>query len=434
MPKRSNPLQPLLSALSFAGAALGAYVLWLRPWHLRWGATDTEVLTWLPGDDLIERPKLSVTHAITIRAPVEEVWPWLVQIGQGRGGFYSYSWVEGLLGLDMRSARRVNPAWQNLHAADSVPLSPDGAVALPVDIVMPNRVLVMHTDQPASRHRAVMLPSFYSSLTWGFHLRPIDAQTTRLIERFHADWPPSLWRTVLIRLLFEPGAFLMQRRMLLGIRDRAERAWSNKKQAHHPHTPSLLDAVMPDYEFCDSADVLIHAPPEVVFRAISELSSEDRPLVHMLGELRNLPAQLGNGHQHRTQDPFLSVLLDAGRSTVLLAERPNQEMVFGAAGKLHDLIDQELASLRTLEEFMAFERPNCEKLAIGLRLVPELSNGCPSTLLILEHRTHVLSAEAGRKFAAYWLGARPLGMLAMREFLSALKRRAEALARENQRT
>ncbi len=430
MPKRSQSLPPFFGMLSFASAALGAYAFFVRPWHLRWGATDAEVRAWLPGDDLIAQPKLSATHAITIRAPVEEVWSWLVQIGQGRGGFYSYGWIESLLGLDMRSAQRVNPAWQELHAADNVPLSPDGRAALPVDIVIPNRALVMHTDQPARKRRAVMSPGFYTSLTWGFHLRPIDAHTTRLIERFHADWQPSPWRTLLIRTLFEPGTFLMQRGMLLGIRERAERAW-RKKQTPQPRAASLLDTVMPDYEFCDSADELIHAPPEIVFQAIRELSDQDRPLAQMMSELRTLPARFGNGHQ-RKSDPFLDVLLGSGRSTALLAEQVNYEMVFGAAGKLHDLIDQELVPIQSLQEFTAFDQPNCEKLAIGLRLVPEMVDGRRSTLLIIEHRTHVLSAEAGRKFAAYWLGARPLGMLAMREFLAAIKRRAESLMGESQ--
>ena len=75
------------AALAAAGAgALAAYVLGVRPWHIRWGATDEELSEKLPGDELVEHPNVSATHAITIDAPVEEVWPWLVQMGGDRGG------------------------------------------------------------------------------------------------------------------------------------------------------------------------------------------------------------------------------------------------------------------------------------------------------------------------------------------------------------
>jgi len=88
------------AALAAAGAgALAAYVLAVRPWHLRWGATDEEVSRPMPGDELVAHPNVLSTHAITINAPVEEVWPWLVQIGQDKGGFYSYSWLENLVWL-----------------------------------------------------------------------------------------------------------------------------------------------------------------------------------------------------------------------------------------------------------------------------------------------------------------------------------------------
>lgn len=79
-------------------AAVAVYALLVRPWHLRWGATDEELEMSLPGDGLVEQPKLNATHAITINAPVRNVWPWLVQVGQKRGGFYSYTWLENLVG------------------------------------------------------------------------------------------------------------------------------------------------------------------------------------------------------------------------------------------------------------------------------------------------------------------------------------------------
>jgi len=125
--------------------AFAAYWHWLRPWHVRWGATEAEVRRALPGDELLPNPKLSATHAITIHAPVAEVWPWLAQIGQGRGGFYSYTWIENLLGCDIHNADRVHPEWQNLKAGDQILLHPK-IPPIPAVIVEPRRVIVLHGD------------------------------------------------------------------------------------------------------------------------------------------------------------------------------------------------------------------------------------------------------------------------------------------------
>src|SRR5262245_61191325 len=102
------PLAVSLLAAGTAGLA-AAYVFLVRPWHLRWGATAEEVTETLPGDDLVADPKTQATHAVTIDAPPEAVWPWLVQIGQDRAGFYSYTWLEDLFGCRMRNTYRVVP-------------------------------------------------------------------------------------------------------------------------------------------------------------------------------------------------------------------------------------------------------------------------------------------------------------------------------------
>jgi hypothetical protein len=212
-----------------AAGALGAYVAFIRPWHLRWGATDDEVACPLLGDSLIDKPRLQATHAVTVHAPPEAIWPWLVQMGQGRGGFYSYEGVERLLGLRAGNADRILPDLQELHAADELPVAPNGA-GLPVDIVVPYRTLVMHSDSPIPARVAVMQAGYYRSVTWTFHLEPIDAENTRLIERWRADWEPTPMNTLVIRALLEPGAFIMERRMLLGIKARAEHAWAEQKR------------------------------------------------------------------------------------------------------------------------------------------------------------------------------------------------------------
>lgn len=195
----------LTAALSGA-AALAAYALFIRPWHLRWGATDDEVKMPLPGDELVEHPKLNATHAITIQASVKDVWPWLVQMGQKRGGFYGYTWLENLVGCHMQNADQIVPEWQELKVGDEVWLHPK-APSLRVLAIEPGRAIVLEKS-------------------WTFFLHPIDEQTTRLIIRGRGDFNPDLQNSILNFILwrgvFEPAHFIMERRMMLGIKQRAE--------------------------------------------------------------------------------------------------------------------------------------------------------------------------------------------------------------------
>jgi hypothetical protein len=187
-------------------AALSAYAFLVRPWHLRWGATDEEVNMPLPGDEFVEDPKLNATHAITINAPAAAVWPWLVQLGQRRGGFYSYTWLENLVGCEMHNANRIVPEWQDLKVGDEVWLHPKAP---------PLRVLAIEPG------RAIVLEK-----CWSFILHPIDENTTRLIIRgrgeFNPDLKNGLLNFLLWRGIFEPAHFIMERKMLLGIKQRAE--------------------------------------------------------------------------------------------------------------------------------------------------------------------------------------------------------------------
>ena len=191
-----------------SAGALAAYVLAVRPWHLMWGATDDEVREPLPGDELVSRPNVEATHAVTIEAPVGEVWPWLAQMGQDRGGFYSYTWLENLVGCHMRNAERVMPEFQRLRAGDAVRLHPC-VPPLPVLVCEPPRALVLgsNTGSPG---------------IWGFYLKELGADTTRLVVRGRGDWNFGLMSWLCARVLFEPAHFIMERKMLLGIKTRAE--------------------------------------------------------------------------------------------------------------------------------------------------------------------------------------------------------------------
>lgn len=199
-----------------AGAAVigstAAYLLVVRPWQLRWGATDEERDATLAGDDLIPNPDLMATRAITVHASPEQVWPWIAQLGQGRGGFYSYDALENLVGCDIHSADQVVPEWQDLKVGDQVKLHPE--VGLGVAVVEPGRALVLRGGVPMGT-----VPPPYDT-TWAFVLREQPDGTTRLLVReryaYTQQWAPLLVEPVAV------VAFVMTQRMLRGIRDRAE--------------------------------------------------------------------------------------------------------------------------------------------------------------------------------------------------------------------
>jgi hypothetical protein len=219
------------------GVAAATYAFLLRPRHLRWGATQDEVDLQLPGDELVSRPKLRATHAVSIDAPPSNVWQWLVQIGQGRGGFYSYDWIENSLGLDVRNADKILPEFQDLNVGDLIPLAP-GGFGIPVVILVPEGALVFHGDTRVGEPVAgmQMRPGDYLNVSWGFYLFDTGEGRTRLVERFLADWNPGFQSTLFYRLFLEPGSFLMERKMLLGIKERAERL---QRSSGHVPVPDL---------------------------------------------------------------------------------------------------------------------------------------------------------------------------------------------------
>ena len=184
----------------------------LRRRLARWGATDDEVNMALPGDGLVPHADLSSTRAITIRAADEDVWPWLAQLGQGRGGFYSYDFLENLVGCDIHSADVVVPGWQQIEVGDQVRLAPE--VPLAVAVVEPNRALVLRGGIPMGP-----VPAPYD-FTWAFVVRDAPGGCTRLVVRERYGYSRR-WAALIV----EPAAlvsWLMSRRMFQGIKKRAE--------------------------------------------------------------------------------------------------------------------------------------------------------------------------------------------------------------------
>jgi hypothetical protein len=196
------------------GAAVAASIFLARHRYLSWGATGQETHETLPGDELFAKADLVATRAITIRAPAEQVWPWIAQLGQRRGGFYSYDFLENLVGCNIHSADRIVPDWQHIRVGDEIKLAPE--VALIIADLEPGRSLILRGGIPIGN----TAPPY--DFSWAFALRAQPDGTTRLLvrERYAYTRP---WA----RLIVEPAeaiSFLMSQKMLRGIKDRAERS------------------------------------------------------------------------------------------------------------------------------------------------------------------------------------------------------------------
>ena len=184
------------------------YVTVVRPWHTHWGATPEEIGRPLAGDSLVEHPQEVTTRAITIRAERRHVWPWLAQMGNGRGGLYSYDWLDQRFGVLSRpSAKTLLPRFQRLEVGDTIPIGATGG--WPVAIARPNELLLLDVRQEGAH------------VTWAFALDSVSSHRTRLIMRVRARLPMS-WKLPFLMAVLDPAEFLMVRRQLIGIRQRAE--------------------------------------------------------------------------------------------------------------------------------------------------------------------------------------------------------------------
>ena len=194
------------AATTALAAGLGAYLVFFRRQCLTWGAQPDEVSRRLPGDELLPGAGIVATRAITIDAPPAAIWPWLVQMGSGRGGVYTYDWIENLFGLDMRSARRILPQYQGVKVGDEFPLGP-GRPAMRIAVLDPERTFTLRFAD--------------GNWVWIFALSAEDGHT-RLISRNRiaaaGAWPARLFGM----LVMEPGSLIMERKMLLGVKERAE--------------------------------------------------------------------------------------------------------------------------------------------------------------------------------------------------------------------
>jgi hypothetical protein len=221
-------------------AAVVSYVAVVRPRVKSWGVDPLEAELSIPGDDLVDEPSTIETRGITIEAPVEKVWPWLVQMGFGRGGWYSYDMLDG---KGNKSAETILPEFQTLNPGDIVHIDPISGFE--VKAVEPGRVLVLYTDSAlaksqaekaaaeaesdeqraaASRVSGMMSGSSYPdfSATWSFFLDPTDDGQTRLIERLRIKTPGNGPAKPVLGEIMGTGIVLLTRKQMLGIKERAE--------------------------------------------------------------------------------------------------------------------------------------------------------------------------------------------------------------------
>jgi hypothetical protein len=216
-------------AEGLAGAALiGGTILLsplLRPWYRRWGATDEEAQAAYPGDEWVPPPKSEITLAITLQAPVEAVWPWFVQLGCQRAGWYSYDLLDN---GGIPSAAEILPQFQRLEVGDTVKAMPKGDFGFPVALLEPGRVLTLggtlntKTGQPAQPGEPGLEAYFSGDQT--FSLKPAgDRGTpgkprTRLFFRMRTDWNPSFLNNLIYGVIVEGLSFVMGRKMLLNLK------------------------------------------------------------------------------------------------------------------------------------------------------------------------------------------------------------------------
>lgn len=191
--------------LAGGGWIVALYWLVVRPWHLRWGATDEEVRRRLPGDELVPTPIVAGTRALTIHCPPEQVWLWLVQQGYGRAGWYSY-WIDNRL---RPSPNRIVPELQHLDVGDVLRTGKSGGFT----------VVAMERGH----HWVGLIDGELGQISVIQVVEPTGANATRLLIRFRASFPLRLsaWT---FWVAFDPGDFLFMRREMLGIKSRAERS------------------------------------------------------------------------------------------------------------------------------------------------------------------------------------------------------------------
>ena len=276
----------------------------LRRWMNRWGAAPSDLARVMAGDGLLPDWTYSGTLGVVVNAPPEDIWPWLVQIGYQRGGLYSYDWLDRLFGyLDRPSATRILPEFQQLVPGDEIPLG--RGPGWPVAIVEPDRALVLDMRNMGGL-----------DWVWQFGLHPVDEHHTQLISRSRVR-ARTLWARLLTYMI-EPAGFVMTRRMLLGIKERAELIVSKTK-----HT-QLAEANM----FSTSRTGLMTVMALILAPALSVAQGSP---TH---EHRGFWIGFGLGGGVNYSDGLDGERLNGGSGYLRLGGSPSQRVLLGFEGHL----------------------------------------------------------------------------------------------------
>jgi hypothetical protein len=225
-----------IGLVTIGAATTGVYLQFVRPWYRNGGATKVELKRVMPGDAEIEEPTLFLTRAVTIKVCPEDIWPWLIQIGYKKAGFYTYDRFEKLMGIPITNRYRIIPEYQQLNVGEAIALG--SGIGINVKAIDPNRSLLLVGREPN-----------IGEVSWVFELYPLSGGHTRLVTRANCRFPnwtlrsvfsrpphrpdiptPNLLHNLTMYLFFKPGSFLMVRKMMLGIKLRAESSFGQQPE------------------------------------------------------------------------------------------------------------------------------------------------------------------------------------------------------------
>lgn len=393
----------------------------------------------LPGDELVPAPLMQITRAVMINAPPQQVWPWLVQTGQGRAGFYSDSpfwdrcvdWYYRRLareqpgtadvGYQVAADDRVVSSWQNLRVGDVIADGPPGTAYYVVRQAEPDRVFVLFTDT----HLPHLLPArlrnnprlrIHGELSDAVVLSEVKPDRTRLVRRMRMTCGPWPFRLLVVPIVLAWGDWITERNFLRGVKQRAERTTRDSPlPAIRPEF--VLDRYLPQFDVRERQTRLLYADVGAVHAAIGQTDLAGIPVVRAFLGLRALPGRLRARLGARaTPVPPPFTLADMPRAGwTSLAEGP-EEVGFGTL--THPWrIGNEAPLVVDRETFAAFCTPGYAKVAFSIRADPD---GPHRTRVTTETRVATTDPRSRRRFAAYWVVVGPLSGLIRRLVLRRL--------------
>lgn len=407
----------LLTAAAVA-AAVYFYRNRIHPWLVSWGATEQERSQAMPGDELVRDANFATTRAVTIAASPDEVWPWLVQLGQGRGGFYSYDLLENLVGLDINSTMRIEPELQQLSIGDVIAVEPEGS-GFQVQEMKPNEMLLLTLDGSGKGPVADHFRQVNAASSWVFTLTPLENNRTRLVVRWRARYPTKGSQdptSTAVGVALEPIEFVMERKMLQGIRERAEIRTRR----------SVIDEYLPEFDYSEIRTVEVAASAGAVYTAAKALTGHDiSGVAGSLLDSSGLPNQLQDAKttvKAAMDQPLLEILYD--KALIPLAEQPDKEIVVGVIGEFWEGGTGSWPTIESPEAYVAFDDPAYGKAAVNLLIQPGREPG--NVLLSSEMRFQVQDLSKREQFGQIWPVISIGSGFVRQQWLKAIKRRAES--------